>query len=257
MKPLTLMILPLFLLLAACRTPAGTATPTAPTPHPPGRAGHCHHRPSPTPRRQHPGRGRTSHPGHLLPRPRFRPLARHPAAAHAGQPAPGLGRHRPAPALNQAGYAVLAIDLRGHGQTGGSIDWPQVDDDLPRVWAYLTGRDDVDPARTAIIGASIGANLALRTAANLPQVRGVVLLSPASTTAASPPPMPSTAMAPGHCSSSPARRTAPPPVPAACSPISPQARPGSSFTTAPAMAPICSPPGRSFPPRSPAGSTAC
>lgn len=179
MKPLTLMILPLFLLLAACRTPAGTATRTAPTtPTRPAAPAIATTAPAPPQDVSIPAGDGLAIQGTFYPGPGSGPW---PAILLLHM----LGSQRQAwddtglpPALNQAGYAVLAIDLRGHGQTGGSIDWPQVDDDLPRVWAYLTGRDDVDPARTAIIGASIGANLALRTAANLPQVRGVVLLSP-------------------------------------------------------------------------------
>lgn len=174
MKPLTLMIL--LLLLAACRTPAGTTTPTTPTsPAAPAVA--------------------TTAPA--APQDVSIPAGDELAIRGTFYPGPGpgpwpailllhmLGSQRQAwddtglpTALNQAGYAVLAIDLRGHGQTGGSIDWVLAEEDLPHVWGYLTGRDDVDPTRTAIVGASIGANLALRAAANLPQVRGVVPLSP-------------------------------------------------------------------------------
>jgi pimeloyl-ACP methyl ester carboxylesterase len=82
------------------------------------------------------------------------------------------------PALNEAGYAVLALDMRGHGQTGSSKDWDRARGDLQRAWAYLSGRPDVDADRTAIIGASIGANMALVTGALEPAVKTVVLLSP-------------------------------------------------------------------------------
>ncbi len=83
-----------------------------------------------------------------------------------------------APRLAQAGYAALAIDLRGHGETAGAIDWALAADDLARVWDFLAGLPNVDPSRTAVIGASIGGNLALITGANQPQVKTVVLLSP-------------------------------------------------------------------------------
>ena len=80
--------------------------------------------------------------------------------------------------LVDKGYAVLAVDLRGHGQTGGSINWMLAPEDLRRVWEYFTALDAVDPQRTAVIGASIGANLALLTAAEQPAIRTAVLLSP-------------------------------------------------------------------------------
>lgn len=76
------------------------------------------------------------------------------------------------------GYAVLALDMRGHGDSGSSRDWDQADDDLQRVWAYFVGRDEVDGERTAVIGASIGSNMALRTGANEPAIKTVALLSP-------------------------------------------------------------------------------
>jgi dienelactone hydrolase len=78
----------------------------------------------------------------------------------------------------KAGFAVLSIDLRGHGETGGAVDWESAVSDLQQVWSYFTERPDIDPDRTAFVGASIGANLALIAGANEPAVRTVVLLSP-------------------------------------------------------------------------------
>jgi len=80
--------------------------------------------------------------------------------------------------LNEAGFAVFTIDLRGHGKTGGEMDWDQSRDDLQRVWSYMTGRAEVDQNRVAIIGASMGANMALVAAAAQPEVRALGLLSP-------------------------------------------------------------------------------
>lgn len=83
--------------------------------------------------------------------------------------------------LTAAGYAVLAVDMRGHGETGGEQDWTQALDDLRRVWqafAWLDEPNEIDEARTAVIGASIGANMALLTAAAEPTIRTAVLLSP-------------------------------------------------------------------------------
>lgn len=80
--------------------------------------------------------------------------------------------------LTSSSYAVFAVDMRGHGDTGGSRDFKQAVDDLQRVWRYFTARSDVDAKRTAIVGASIGANMALITGALQPAIRTVVLLSP-------------------------------------------------------------------------------
>jgi len=80
--------------------------------------------------------------------------------------------------LAENGYAVLTVDMRGHGATGGSNDWQLAPEDLSRVWDYFTSFESVDSQRTAVIGASIGANLALVTGANVPAIKTVVLLSP-------------------------------------------------------------------------------
>ena len=78
--------------------------------------------------------------------------------------------------LVAAGYAVLVVDLRGHGETGGAQDWTLAADDLGRVWDAFAVR--ADETRTAVVGASIGANMALRLGAERPDVVGVALLSP-------------------------------------------------------------------------------
>ena len=80
--------------------------------------------------------------------------------------------------LNEAGYAVLAMDFRGHGETGGEVDWEKAVQDVGHTWSYLKAIESVDDERLAIIGASIGANVALTAAAIEPKVGTVVLLSP-------------------------------------------------------------------------------
>jgi dienelactone hydrolase len=80
--------------------------------------------------------------------------------------------------LADSGYAALAVDLRAHGDTGGERDWDKAAGDLQRVWEYLAGRDDVDETKTAVAGASIGANMALVTGAAEPHINTVILLSP-------------------------------------------------------------------------------
>lgn len=80
--------------------------------------------------------------------------------------------------LNEDGYAVLNVDMRGHGQTGSSPDWPLAVEDLRLVWEHFAALNAVDPQRTAVIGASIGSNLALQTGADQPAIQTVILLSP-------------------------------------------------------------------------------
>lgn len=80
--------------------------------------------------------------------------------------------------LTDAGYAVLAVDMRGHGDTGGEVDWDLAGNDLQQVWNYLGARPDIDGDRMAVLGASIGANMALVTGADKSNARTVVLLSP-------------------------------------------------------------------------------
>lgn len=80
--------------------------------------------------------------------------------------------------LQAAGYAVLALDLRGHGESGGEAEWAAMAGDVARAWEVMVAQPEVDAERTAIVGASIGANLALVAGAGLPPVRAVVLLSP-------------------------------------------------------------------------------
>jgi alpha-beta hydrolase superfamily lysophospholipase len=84
--------------------------------------------------------------------------------------------------LQQEGYAAMTLDLRGHGEsegtTEGTLDPQLWTDDILRAWTVMAEQPSVDAERTAIIGASIGANLALRTAAIEERVRAVGLLSP-------------------------------------------------------------------------------
>jgi pimeloyl-ACP methyl ester carboxylesterase len=76
------------------------------------------------------------------------------------------------------GIAVFALDMRGHGETGGEVNWDLAEEDIQFVWENLSDRPDIDANRTGIIGASIGANMALISGVNEPQILTVVLLSP-------------------------------------------------------------------------------
>jgi pimeloyl-ACP methyl ester carboxylesterase len=82
------------------------------------------------------------------------------------------------PPLTGAGYAVLAIDMRGHGETGGPDDWPLAEEDMHLWIDWLREQDGVDPAHVSLVGASIGSNLALRGIADDPDIVTAVALSP-------------------------------------------------------------------------------
>ncbi len=80
--------------------------------------------------------------------------------------------------LQAAGFAVLAVDLRGYGATGGEADWTRAPEDVRLVVTMLAGLPGIDPARLAVVGAGIGANLGLNACADLAGCVAAVLLSP-------------------------------------------------------------------------------
>jgi acetyl esterase/lipase len=80
--------------------------------------------------------------------------------------------------LQQAGYNVLAVDLRGTGATGGKIDWGKATQDVGIVLNRLRTLPGVDRRRLGVVGAGIGANLALAACADIPDCKYVVLISP-------------------------------------------------------------------------------
>jgi dienelactone hydrolase len=107
----------------------------------------------------------------------------------AGQKAPGVlflhmvGGSRAdwaalARQLQAEGIASLALDFRGQGASAGPEDWNKSVDDTRAAWETLLSMPEVDSQRTAIVGASIGANLALIVGANNAKVATVVALSP-------------------------------------------------------------------------------
>ena len=80
------------------------------------------------------------------------------------------------PVLVENGFAVLAIDMRGHGETGGEMNWALAEQDVQAALDWLKDRNEV--TYVTVVGASIGANLALRAGANDSTVSAVVALSP-------------------------------------------------------------------------------
>ena len=86
--------------------------------------------------------------------------------------------------LARAGYLVLALDLRGHGESPAVDDPERIledpalgPEDLRAGLAWLRSSAGTDPSRLAVIGASVGANLAC-VASGQGMVRTAVALSP-------------------------------------------------------------------------------
>lgn len=84
--------------------------------------------------------------------------------------------------LQATGFAVLTVDLRGHGESGVDPSGSQADLLAMRLDAkaarlFLKGQAGVDGTRVGFVGASIGANLAAIDGATDPHVRTLVLLS--------------------------------------------------------------------------------
>jgi len=88
--------------------------------------------------------------------------------------------------LASEGIGALALDLRGHGESGAGpaaadperIDYSAMVLDLRAARRFLAQRSDVQQTRVGIAGASIGANLAALEASADATVFSVALLSP-------------------------------------------------------------------------------
>ena len=81
--------------------------------------------------------------------------------------------------LQDSGLTTLAVDLRGHGQSAGNgSDLPAMVGDVRAALTWLSTRPSVQPSALAVVGASLGANLAALAAADDPQVRIVAMVSP-------------------------------------------------------------------------------
>lgn len=80
--------------------------------------------------------------------------------------------------LQQAGYAALAVDLRGYGDTGGAPDWTLAQADVRAALDLLADLPGVSRGQLAVVGAGIGANIALNACADFAGCNAAVLLSP-------------------------------------------------------------------------------
>ncbi len=88
--------------------------------------------------------------------------------------------------LGSQGIGALALDLRGHGESSGTLpegeaaDYSVLVRDVAAARRYLATRGDVVPSRIGIAGASIGANLAVLEASADSAVASLALLSPST-----------------------------------------------------------------------------
>ena len=77
-----------------------------------------------------------------------------------------------------ADITAVAIDLPGEYAPADGRELAGWSRDVTAAVAYLASRPDVRPGSIAVVGASLGANLAAVAAAANPQVRAVALISP-------------------------------------------------------------------------------
>lgn len=91
--------------------------------------------------------------------------------------------------LHQAEFAILAVDLRGHADSGTTDTREAVrsrdaqilrdmQNDIYGAYDWLAERSDIDRARVAVVGAGLGSSVALQYAARDRSVDALVCLSP-------------------------------------------------------------------------------
>ncbi len=82
-------------------------------------------------------------------------------------------------ALHELGYGALLLDLRNHGESGGTVStWGYAEaNDLVAAYNYLLTRPEVNPTRIGLLGKSMGGAAAAQAAVHLPDLRVLVLES--------------------------------------------------------------------------------
>jgi len=88
-----------------------------------------------------------------------------------------------APQLKDAGYNVIAIDVRGHGHSSGNwekfslADFQRIGLDIAAAKEFLA-EHGTDTSKLVLIGASFTANAVINHSANDDDVKGVIAISP-------------------------------------------------------------------------------
>jgi dienelactone hydrolase len=92
--------------------------------------------------------------------------------------------------LQRLGYSVLAIDMRGHGESLSkagrrldisefkTADFRDMALDVEAALRFLAREKKLKPSRSIVVGASIGSTAAILAAAGYPEIDALVLLSP-------------------------------------------------------------------------------
>lgn len=79
--------------------------------------------------------------------------------------------------LKENGFQSLAIDLRGHGESGGNKNYQASIKDIEAAVDFFIHKG-LTFGEIFLAGASIGANLALQFQSEHPEIRATILLSP-------------------------------------------------------------------------------
>jgi dienelactone hydrolase len=77
-----------------------------------------------------------------------------------------------------SGWAALAYDQRGHGESEDSMS-PEALADVGRMARFLAASDGVDPARVCVRGSSMGGFMAIQAAATSDLIAGAIAICPA------------------------------------------------------------------------------
>ena len=80
--------------------------------------------------------------------------------------------------LTGAGYNVLAVDVRGSGETGSKINWPKAVEDVGVWMAWLRNTAGVRGDAISTMGSSMGSTLAILGCAYDGACRTAIVLSP-------------------------------------------------------------------------------
>lgn len=81
--------------------------------------------------------------------------------------------------MAQNGFAALAFDFRGHGESDGQLDDHALDDVIAAI-DFLAAQSQVDATRLAVRGSSMGGMFALHAAIRDSRVRAVAAIAPAN-----------------------------------------------------------------------------